>query len=142
MFGCDINKSISSDKAFQSYSFGWNKDLLKFFSIFLFNKWKIWCTLSPRKVSYPKNSWLRPCSWFLSNMFKSLVICFVYLTNHLTNIRTNLHAFCISPVQSQRKNIKTTLHNCSSVTVLFCIAETERVQSLMKTLARTNFKSI
>ena len=25
MFGCDIDKSIFSDKAFQSYSLGWKK---------------------------------------------------------------------------------------------------------------------
>ena len=31
MFGCDTNKSIFSDKTFQSYSFCWKKDLLKFF---------------------------------------------------------------------------------------------------------------
>ena len=31
MFGRDIIKSIFSDKAFQSYSFRWKKDLLKFF---------------------------------------------------------------------------------------------------------------
>ena len=31
MFGCDFNKSIFSDKGFQSYSFSWKKDLLNFF---------------------------------------------------------------------------------------------------------------
>ena len=37
----DIKKSIFSDKAFNSYSFGWKKDLLNCFLILLFNKWKI-----------------------------------------------------------------------------------------------------
>ena len=34
MFGHNINKYIFSDKAFQSYSFGWKKDLLKYFESF------------------------------------------------------------------------------------------------------------
>ena len=34
MFARDIDKSLFSDKAFQSYSFGEKKDLLKFFLIF------------------------------------------------------------------------------------------------------------
>ena len=42
MLRSDINKYIFSDEAFQSYSFGWKKDILKFFCIFLFKKWKIW----------------------------------------------------------------------------------------------------
>ena len=46
MFWHNINKSILSDETFQRYPFGWKKDLLKFFWIFLFNKWKIWWVLS------------------------------------------------------------------------------------------------
>ena len=114
-----------------------------FFWIFLFNKWKVWWMLSPRKIPSPKKFQLHVCSWFLSNMFKSLVISFVYLTNHLTNIYNKLYTFCISPVQSDTitsKQLSAT--RCSNVIVLLCIAETERVQNLMKTLARTNFKSI
>ena len=65
---------------------------------------------SPRKSPAPKYFWLRACSWFLSNMFKPLVIYFVYLPNHLTNIHTKLYTLCISLVQSQHNNIKTTLH--------------------------------
>ena len=39
MFGRNITESIFSEKAFQSYSFGWKKDLLIFFFFFfLFNK--------------------------------------------------------------------------------------------------------
>ena len=76
-------------------------------------------------------------------MFKYLVIAFVYLTNYLTNVRTKLYTFCISAVQRWYNNIKTILHKlCSNFSVLFCPAETERVQSLMRALARTNFKSI
>ena len=58
-------------------------------------------------------------------MFKSLV----NLTNHLTNIIAlsyTLSAFRISIVRY------------SNVIVLLCTAETERVQYLMRTLARTN----
>ena len=37
----------------------------------------------------------------------------------------------------EHTNIKTTLaKRCSNVIVLLCIAETERIQSLMRTLAR------
>ena len=76
-------------------------------------------------------------------MFKYLVIAFVYLTNYLTNVRTKLYTFCISAVQRWYSNIKTILHKLySNFSVLFCTAETERVQSLPRTLARTNFKSI
>ena len=98
-------------KAFQNYSFGWKKDLLNFFFFlnYLFNK--VWWLLSPRKSCALKNSWLHACSWFLSNIFKSLVISFVYLTNHFTNSRIKLYTFCILSVQSQHKNnVKTTLH--------------------------------
>ena len=52
---------------------------------------------------------------------------------------TKLYMFCIFPAQNQHNNIKT---KCSSnVIVLLCTAETEREQSLMRTLAQTNFKS-
>ena len=98
-----------------------------------------------------KNFWLRACSSFLSNMFTSLVYSFVYLTKHLTNIRTKLYTFCILPVQNQNKSqkspqslvfTKVSTKPCSNVIVLLCTAETERVQSLIRALARTNFKSI
>ena len=104
-YGCDINKSIFLDKAFQNYSFSWKKDLVDFFWLFLFNKQRF-----EEKSPALKNSWLGTCSWFLWNMFKSLVISFVYLTNNLTNICTKLYTFCISPVQSQHNNIKTTFY--------------------------------
>ena len=71
-------------------------------------------------------------------MFKSLVISFVYLTNHLTNIRIlsyTLPAFrqCkVSTITSKQLFTK----RCSNVIVLLCTAETERVQNLMITLAR------
>ena len=111
MFGRDINKSIFSDKSF-SELFIWLKERsveFFFFLNYLFNK--VWWLLSPRKSCALKNSWLHACSWFLSNIFKSLVISFVYLTNHFTNSRIKLYTFCILSVQSQHKNnIKTTLH--------------------------------
>ena len=100
--------------------------------------------VKPKKNPLPqRNSWLSVCSWFLSIMFKSLVISFIYLTNHLTNIFTKLYTFCISPVQSSTITSKQlSTKRCSNVIVLLCTVETERVQSLMRALARTNFKSI
>ena len=59
-------------------------------------------------------------------LVKSLVISFVYLTNHLTNIRTKLYTFGISPVESQHNNIKITTKRCSNVIVLLYTAETEK----------------
>ena len=56
---------------------------------------------NPEKSPALKNSWLRVCSWLLSNMFKSLVYSFVYLTYHFTNIRTKFYGFCILSPQSQ-----------------------------------------
>ena len=51
--------------------------------------------VKPKKNPLPlKNFYLHACPWFLSNMFTSLVISFVYLTNRLTNIctiKTTLH---------------------------------------------------
>ena len=91
---------------FQSYAFRWKKDLLKFFLNLFINKWKIWWMLSPRKIPCPKK-FLVMCLW---NMFTSLVISFLYLTNHSANILTKLYTYSISPVQSQHNNIKTTLH--------------------------------
>ena len=129
--------AIFSDKDFQGYSFAWKKDLLKCFWIFLFNKLKVWWILSPKKIPCPpKNPWLRACSWFLSNMF-------CLLNNHLTNIALSftLSVFCLckdSTITSKQLSAK----RCSNVIVLLCTAETERAQSLMRTLARTNFKSI
>ena len=35
-YGCDINKSIFLDKAFQNYSFSWKKDLVDFFFDFFY----------------------------------------------------------------------------------------------------------
>ena len=66
-----------------------------FESFYLTNE--ILMNAKPKKNPVLKNSWLRACSWFLSNIFKYLAISFVYLTNHLTNIRTNykLSAFCL-----------------------------------------------
>ena len=58
-----------------------------------------------------------------------------------TNVRAKLYIFCISPVQSQ--HTKTYLRKVSSnVIVLLHGAEKERVQSVMRTLARNGFKSI
>ena len=53
MFGRNINKSIFSDKAFQSYSFGWKKDPLEFFRIFLFNKLKDLINVEPKRNPLP-----------------------------------------------------------------------------------------
>ena len=47
------------------------------------------------------DTWLRVCSWLLSNMLKSLVISFVYLTYRLTNVRTKLYTLCILSAQSR-----------------------------------------
>ena len=57
-----------------------------------------------------KNSRLNACSWLLWEIFKSLVISFVYLTHRLTNIHTKLNTFCTSPAQNQLSNIKTTFY--------------------------------
>ena len=54
---------------------------------------------------------------------QSLVISFVYLTYHLTNIRTKLCTFCIWPTQSQRNNFQTTLHKVlfyCNIIAIFC----------------------
>ena len=90
-----------------------------------------------------KNAWLRDCSWFLSNKFKFVVISFYYLTNHLTNIRTKLYTFCISLWKVSTITLKQlSTKRCSNIIVLLCTVEIERVQSLMRALARTNFKSV
>ena len=47
---------------------------------------------------------------FQSDSYVILVISCAYLTYHFTNVTTKLYIFCISPVQSQPNNIKTTLH--------------------------------
>ena len=149
------NKSIFLDKAFQSYWFGWKKDLLNFFWNLLFNKWKICWMLSSfwrttchgaqlitavtlvkitqtkpfilLKNEFTRKAWIAaingkegilPKNIYAPIIFKellslqaqSLVISFVYLTYHLTNIRTKLCTFCIWPTQSQRNNFQTTLH--------------------------------
>ena len=87
-----------------------NKISLNFFLIFLLNKWKIWLISCPRKISYPKKFLVTRLFLVLANMFKSLVISLVYLTNHLTNILPKLYLLCISPVTSKHSNIKATLH--------------------------------
>ena len=96
--------------------------------------------LSPRKIPRPV---YEPALGFLSNRFKSLVIYFVYLTNHLTNIHIR---YTLSPFRLWKVSTTTLIQlstkRCSKVIVLLYAAETERVQSLMRTLARTNFKSI
>ena len=66
--------------------------------------------LAHEKSPALKSSLLCVCSCFLSNMFKSMVISFVYLTNSLPNIGTKLCNFYIWFVQSQHNNIKATLH--------------------------------
>ena len=58
-------------------------------------------------------------------MFKSLVS----LTNHLTNIIALSYTLSVFRISTVRY---------SNVIVLLCKAETERVQSLMRILARTN----
>ena len=62
----------------------------------------------------------------------------------LTNFRTKLCSFCISPAQDQNNNIKKKLSKkrYSNVIVLIFTAETERIQSLIRRLAQTDFKSI
>ena len=47
-------------KLFQSYSFGWKNNLLNFFWIFLFNKWKILKLLGPRKIPFPRKFLVTP----------------------------------------------------------------------------------
>ena len=92
---------------------------------------------SLKKFLYPT------CSWFSLNMFKSMVVSFVDLTNHLTKIRIKLYTFCISSVQSQPATSKQLSTNrCPSVIVLLCTDETERVQNLLRTPAVANFKSM
>ena len=76
-------------------------------------------------------------------MFKSVIISFVYLTYHLTYVRTKLYTFCISPAQNQLNNVKTTLHKALFLTSLcYFVQLKQKVQSLMKTLTRTKCKSI
>ena len=90
------------------------------FWIFLFNKWKIWWMLAHEKSPALKSSLLCACSCFLSNMFKSMVISFVYLTNSLPNIGTKLCNFYICSVQSQHNTSKQLFtKHCSNVNVLF-----------------------
>ena len=155
MLGHDITKSIFSDKAFQSYSFGWkiywtNFHIFKIFifnffqQFFLFNKWQMWWMLSPRKTPCSKKSWLCACSWILSSMFKSLVISLVYLTNQLKPIFTLKYthsAFCLWKVSTVTSKQLST-RQCSNAIVLLCTTATKRVQSLIRRLALTNFKSI
>ena len=74
-----------------------------FFWIFLTNERSNECWAQEKSPAL-KNSWLCAYSWFLSNMFKFLVISFVYLANHLTSIRTRLYIFCISPMQCQHNS--------------------------------------
>ena len=50
-------------------------------------------------------------------------------------------AFCLCKVSMQTSK-QLFLHCCSNVIMLLYIAEIERVQSLMRTLAKTDFKSI
>ena len=66
-----------------------------------------------------------------------------------TNIRTKLYNLCISPAQNEYTNNKTTqpstLIQSTVLTLLSCFlntAKTKRMQSLMRTLAQTDFKSI
>ena len=140
--GTIITSLFFSNKDFQSHSFGWKKDFLKFFLISLFNKWKIWWMLSQWKIHCPTKFLVTRLFLFLPNMFKLQVIFFVYLTNHVTNICTKLYTFCILPVQSQDHNIKSTLHK--ALFYWYCVAlySWERVKNLMRTLAWANFKSI
>ena len=83
---------------------------LIFFESFYFTNERFDKCQAQEKSPALKNSWLRAYSRFLSNVFKSLIISFVYLTNHLTNIRTKLYTLCTSHVQSHHNNIKKTLH--------------------------------
>ena len=84
-----------------------------------------------------KNSSLCAYSWFLSNML-SLVISFVYFAN----IALKLYTFCISPAQHNNISKQQSTRRCFNIIVLLCTAEIDRVQNLMRTLARTSFKSI
>ena len=53
-FRRDINKSTFSDKVFQSYSFGWKKDLWKFFINLLIWQMKDYIDFKPKKNPMPQ----------------------------------------------------------------------------------------
>ena len=65
---------------------------------------------------------------------RSLEICFVVLSYTLSAFRMRK----VRTITSKQLSVK----HCSNGIVPLCTAETERVESLMRTLARTNFKSV
>ena len=82
----------------------------------------------------------KQCSGAISVSLFCRIMLFRFI-HSFTNVRAKLYIFCISPVQSQ--HTKTYLRKVSSnVIVLLHGAEKERVQSVMRTLARNDFKSI
>ena len=91
MFRSNINKTVFSDKAFQSYSFGWKISQI-FFWIFLFNKCQIWW-----KIPYPKkNPGYNPV---LGSSLKYIHYTFIHkhfsnLSNDLSNYQHN--EFCLN----------------------------------------------
>ena len=91
--GRNINKSIFSDKTFQSNSFGWKKDLLKFF-------WMRYCTLAMASFFFLKHL-PKTCPHVkVKSRSKVMPVLVFYLWRHLwqtfQTVANLLHNSCLS----------------------------------------------